>query len=61
MATELQAFTNHEFGTIRTIDHGGQVLFSGQIYRLLIDETGRTIDHGGQVLFSGSTGFLPRR
>lgn len=29
MATGLQAFTNHEFGTIRTINHGGQVLFSG--------------------------------
>ena len=30
MATALQAFTNHEFGTIRTITSGGQVLFYGK-------------------------------
>lgn len=28
--TALQAFTNHEFGTIRTITSGGQVLFCGR-------------------------------
>lgn len=27
MATALHAFTNHEFGTIRTVTSGGQVLF----------------------------------
>lgn len=30
MATALQAFTNHEFGTIRTITSGGQILFCGR-------------------------------
>ena len=30
MATTLHAFTNHEFGTIRTITSGGQVLFYGK-------------------------------
>ena len=30
MATGLQAFTNHEFGTIRTITSGGQILFCGR-------------------------------
>ena len=30
MATALQAFTNHEFGTIRTITSGGRVLFCGR-------------------------------
>lgn len=30
MATALQAFTNHEFGTIRTITSGGQILFCGK-------------------------------
>ena len=30
MATALHAFTNHEFGTIRTITSGGQVLFYGK-------------------------------
>ena len=30
MATGLQAFTNHEFGTIRTITSGGQILFCGK-------------------------------
>lgn len=28
--TALQAITNHEFGTIRTITSGGQVLFCGR-------------------------------
>ena len=28
--TALQAFTNHEFGTIRTITSGGQILFCGR-------------------------------
>ena len=30
MDTALQAFTNHEFGTIRTITSGGQILFCGK-------------------------------
>lgn len=30
MATALQAFTNHEFGMIRTITSGGQILFCGR-------------------------------
>ncbi|WP_236630196.1 BRO-N domain-containing protein [Corynebacterium atypicum] len=30
MATALQAFTNHEFGTIRSITSDGQVLFCGK-------------------------------
>ena len=30
MAIALRAFTNHEFGTIRTITSGGQVLFCGK-------------------------------
>lgn len=30
MATALQAFTNHEFGTIRTITSDGQILFCGR-------------------------------
>ena len=30
MATGLQFFTNHEFGTLRTITSGRQVLFCGR-------------------------------
>ena len=30
MATGLQVFTNHEFGTIRTITSSGQILFCGK-------------------------------
>ncbi|WP_219619499.1 BRO family protein [Corynebacterium hesseae] len=30
MATGLQVFTNHEFGTLRTITSGRQVLFCGR-------------------------------
>ena len=30
MATGLQAFTNHKFGTIRTITSGGPILFYGR-------------------------------
>lgn len=30
MATALHAFTDHEFGTIRAITSGGQVLFYGK-------------------------------
>lgn len=30
MATALLAFTNHEFGTIRTPTSGGQILFFGK-------------------------------
>lgn len=30
MATALQAFTNHQFGTIRTIEESGKILFCGR-------------------------------
>lgn len=46
MATGLQVFTNHEFGTIRTITSSGQILFCGKdVLQPSATPTRRTLWH----------------